>query len=46
VMGGLILSQVVTLYTTPVIYVFLDRLRLRVRKSLSGLGWQQDMGAA
>jgi multidrug efflux pump len=46
VMGGLILSQVVTLYTTPVIYVYLDRLRLRVRKSLSGLGWQQDMGAA
>ena len=29
VMGGLILSQVFTLYTTPVIYLYLDRLRAR-----------------
>jgi multidrug efflux pump len=28
VAGGLILSQVLTLYTTPVIYLFLDHLRL------------------
>jgi multidrug efflux pump len=28
----LILSQILTLYTTPVIYLFLDRLRLRFQR--------------
>ena len=29
IVGGLILSQMLTLYTTPVVYLCLDRLRLR-----------------
>jgi multidrug efflux pump len=35
VMGGLILSQMVTLYTTPVIYVYFDRAGARLR------GWMR-----
>jgi multidrug efflux pump len=30
--GGLIVSQVLTLYTTPVIYLYFDRLSRRFRK--------------
>jgi multidrug efflux pump subunit AcrB len=32
IVGGLIVSQALTLYTTPVIYVYMDRLRLWVLK--------------
>jgi multidrug efflux pump len=36
IVGGLIVSQMLTLYTTPVVYVFLDRCRLWVHAKLHG----------
>ncbi|NYT64570.1 efflux RND transporter permease subunit [Alcaligenaceae bacterium] len=32
IVGGLLLSQILTLYTTPVVYLYLDRLRLWARR--------------
>ncbi len=33
IVGGLLLSQILTLYTTPVIYLYLDRLQNRMTQS-------------
>lgn len=44
IVGGLILSQILTLYTTPVVYLYLDRLRWWSlnRRAL----WQKRKGSA
>ncbi len=45
IVGGLIVSQLLTLYTTPALYVVMDRLRLRFsrrarrRASDGGVRW-------
>ena len=36
IVGGLLVSQLLTLYTTPVIYLYLDRLRLRFARLRRG----------
>ncbi len=36
IVGGLIVSQMLTLYTTPVVYLFFDRLRLRIQHKQPG----------
>jgi multidrug efflux pump len=46
IVGGLIVSQMLTLYTTPVVYLYLDRLQVRVqgRKRFAGAAPQESMG--
>ena len=38
IVGGLLLSQLLTLYTTPVVYLYLDRFRLWSRQRLRRSG--------
>jgi multidrug efflux pump len=33
IVGGLLVSQIMTLYTTPVIYLLIDRLKRRLEES-------------
>ena len=44
IIGGLVVSQILTLYTTPVIYLYLDRFRRRDRDLHSSLA--RRMGGA
>jgi multidrug efflux pump len=37
IVGGLIASQMLTLYTTPIIYLYLDRMRLWSKRALAHL---------
>lgn len=52
IVGGLIVSQILTLYTTPVIYLALDQLRQRKKKrtshaaDLRTIGWPQASGSS
>ncbi len=45
VIGGLILSQVFTLYTTPVIYLYMDRLRIKLRQLVAPSASQDSLAA-
>jgi multidrug efflux pump len=42
IVGGLLVSQLLTLYTTPVIYLYLDRLRLWFKRLRSRGAVQRD----
>jgi multidrug efflux pump len=42
IIGGLIVSQVMTMFTTPVVYLFFDRLRARVQRTFSRIGFGQE----
>jgi multidrug efflux pump len=38
IVGGLLVSQALTLYTTPIVYLYLDRLRVWLSRSVGGAG--------
>ena len=49
IVGGLLFSQLLTLYTTPVVYLYLDRLRLwferwRARRETAGIPGVESIG--
>jgi multidrug efflux pump len=46
IVGGLMVSQLLTLYTTPVVYLYLDRLRLWFERSRARLRRRPSMQSA
>ncbi|GBQ65001.1 multidrug efflux pump acriflavin resistance protein AcrB/AcrD/AcrF [Ameyamaea chiangmaiensis NBRC 103196] len=44
VVGGLAMSQLLTLYSTPVVYLLMDRIAGAVRRRVTG--WRQRVGAS
>ena len=44
VVGGLALSQLITLYITPVVYTYLDPLNRRLQKKLAREGKEKPRG--
>jgi multidrug efflux pump len=46
IVGGLLVSQALTLYTTPVVYVYLDRFRLWIARQRSELARRVLHGAS
>jgi HAE1 family hydrophobic/amphiphilic exporter-1 len=46
IVGGLLVSQVLTLFTTPVVYIYLDRLRGHAKEPSTVLSAQPAPGAA
>jgi multidrug efflux pump len=45
IVGGLLVSQILTLYTTPVIYLYMDRLALWAKRLRVRGAWRQPSAA-
>jgi len=46
IVGGLLLSQLLTLYTVPVTYLYFDKLAQRIRPREIHAGYEQQPGSA
>jgi multidrug efflux pump subunit AcrB len=44
IVGGLMVSQALTLFTTPVVYLFFDRLRFRIQRLIGKSGKMERVG--
>jgi multidrug efflux pump len=42
IVGGLLVSQLLTLYTTPVIYLYFDKLARRMKRKTVYVGQEQE----